>query len=165
MAAADTTRIDREAMFEVQRPFSPVQWSAVLGAIAVLAWSIPGLIVNPDFSIGDSATAERVLGVDMNGWHALSGFFVAIPALLVASRPYLAAVFGFASAASLIATGIWALLDTQLAGGLFYFPHNGTDALLHFGTSTIFLVGAAHYFLIGRSRSGSSRQGSASLSR
>jgi hypothetical protein len=48
----------------------------------------------------------------------------------------------------LAASGIWALLDAQLAGGLLYFPNNETDALLHFGTSTIFLAGAAHYFLI-----------------
>jgi hypothetical protein len=46
----------------------------------------------------------------------------------------------------LIATAVWALFSTKLAGGLFYFPNNGTDALLHFATSTIFLAGA-HYFL------------------
>ena len=63
-------------------------------------------------------------------------------------NPYPAAVFVALAAASLAATGIWALLDTQLAGGLLYFPNNETDALLHFGTSTIFLAGAAHYFLI-----------------
>jgi hypothetical protein len=66
----------------------------------------------------------------------------------VAARPYPAAVSVALAAASLTATGIWALLDTQLAGGLLYFPNNETDALLHFGTSTIFLAGGAHYFLI-----------------
>jgi hypothetical protein len=91
MASTRAAGVERAALFEVQRPFSPAQWSAVAGAIAVLIWSIPGLIVNPDFAVGDSASAERVLGVDMNGWHALSGFFVAIPALLLASRPYPAA--------------------------------------------------------------------------
>ncbi|HVS28519.1 MAG TPA: DUF4383 domain-containing protein [Solirubrobacteraceae bacterium] len=138
-------------MPEVQRPFSPVQWAAVLGSIAVLVWSIPGLIINPDFSTGDSATAVQVLGVDMNGWHAVSGFLVAIPALLVATRPYLAAVFISLVATSLIATGIWALLDAQVAGGLFSLPHGVADALLHFATSAIFVAGAAHYFVIERS--------------
>jgi hypothetical protein len=154
MAGTRAAGVERAALFEVQRPFSPVQWSAVAGAIAVLIWSIPGLIVNPDFAVGDSASAERVLGVDMNGWHAVSGFFVAIPALLLASRPYPAAVFELAAAASLIATGVWALLSTQVAGGLFYFPHDTTDALLHFGTSTIFLAGAVHYFAVERPRRG-----------
>lgn len=132
------------------RRFSAVQWAAVLGSIAVLIWSVPGLIVNPDFSIGDAATAERVLGVDMNGWHAVSGFLVAVPALLVASRPPLAAVVAGLAAGGLIATGVWALFATRLAGGLFYFPNNGADALLHFATALIFLAGAAHYFLVER---------------
>jgi hypothetical protein len=61
-----------------ERPLQPVQWAAILGSIAVLAWSVPGLIVNPDFHIGTDATSVRVLGVDMNGWHAVSGFLVAI---------------------------------------------------------------------------------------
>jgi hypothetical protein len=147
MATAHTTRTHKEAMFDTRWPFSPVQWAAILGSITVLVWSVPGLIVNPDFSSGYSATAERVLGVDMNGWHALSGFLVAIPVLLVASRPHLAAMVVSAAAASLIATGVWALLDTQIAGGLYYFPNNEMDALLHFGTSLIFIAGAAHYYL------------------
>ena len=120
--------------------------------LAVLVWSVPGLIVNPDFATGDAATAERVLGVDMNGWHALSGFLVAIPGLLVATRPHLAALFVTAAAGSLVATGVWALLDNQVAAGLFYFPNNEADAVLHFGTSAIFLAGAAHYHLVERRR-------------
>ena len=141
MTAVSTTRTLRLA---------PVQWAAVLGSIAVLVWSVPGLIVNPDFATGDAATAERVLGVDMNGWHAVSGFLVAIPALVLVGRPHLAAVFISFAAAGLIATAAWALVETQLAGGLFYFPNNEVDALLHFGTSLIFVAGAAHYFLTGR---------------
>jgi hypothetical protein len=134
-------------LFEVRRPFTPVQWAAVAGAVAVLFWSIPGLIVNPDFATGDAASAERVLGVDMNGWHAVSGFLVAVPALLLASRPHLAARFLPLAAGGLIATAVWALFSTAPAGGLFYFPNNQTDAVLHFATSAIFLAGAAHYFL------------------
>ena len=125
-----------------------MQWTTVAGAIAVLFWSVPGIIINPDFATGAAASAERVLGVDMNGWHSLSGFLVAIPALLVASRPRLAALFSAVAAMSLIATGVWALLDTQVAGGLFSFPHQSSDALLHFATSTIWLFGAAHYFFV-----------------
>jgi hypothetical protein len=107
-------------------------------------WSIAVLIVNPDFATDDSATAKRVLGVDMNGWHAVSGLLVAVPAMLMASRPHLVARFLPLAAGGLIATAVWALFSTKLAGGLFYFPNNETDALLHFATSTIFLAGAAH---------------------
>ena len=134
-------------LFEVQRPFSPVQWAALIGSLVVLVWSVPGLIVNPDFAVGDDATAETVLGVDMNGWHAVSGFLIAIPGLLVASRPHLAALFVVFAASGLLATAVWAFLDTQVAGGLFSFPNNERDALFHIGTSAIFLAGAANYWL------------------
>jgi Domain of unknown function (DUF4383) len=142
----------RSQLGAARRPFSPVQWAAVLGSLTVLVWSVPGLIVNADFGVGDAAHSVTVLGVDMNGWHALSGFLVAVPGLVLAFWPRLAAIFNVAAAASLIATAIWALFDTQPAGGLFSFPHNGTDALLHFATSAIFLAGAAHYYLIERAR-------------
>ena len=139
-----------ESLFEKRRPFTPVQWAALAGSLVVLVWSIPGLIVNPDFATGDSATSERVLGVDMNGWHAVSGFLIAVPGLLVASRPHLAAVFNLFAAGGLLATAVWAFLDTQVAGGLFAFPNNEADAFFHIGTSAIFLAGAAHYYLHGR---------------
>jgi hypothetical protein len=136
-------------MLTPERPFQPVQWAAILGSIAVLVWSVPGLIANPDFHIGDSATSVRVLGVDMNGWHAVSGFLVAIPGLFAALRRSWSALFDLAAAGALLSTALWAL-STQVAGGLFYFPHGGADALLHIGTSTIFLAGAAHHYIAGR---------------
>jgi hypothetical protein len=129
------------------RYIAPVGWAAIAGSALVLMWSVPGLFVNPDFGVGDSASAEQVLGADMNGWHALSGFLVVIPALLLVTRPQLEAVYLVLAAGSLIATGVWALFDTQPAAGLFSFPNNEVDALLHFATSTIWLAGAAHYFV------------------
>ena len=124
-----------------------MQWAAILGSLAVLVWSVPGLILNPDFSTGDAATAQRVLGVDMNGWHALSGFLIAIPGLFAALRAQWSWLFNLAAAGSLLATAIWAAASTHVAGGLFYLPHQGADAVLHLGTSAIFLAGAAHYYL------------------
>jgi hypothetical protein len=91
-----------------------------------------------------------VLGVDMNGWHAVSGFLVAIPGFFAALRRSWAALFDISAAAGLLSTALWAVLSTQVAGGLFYFPHGDTDALLHVGTSTIFLAGAAHYLVTQR---------------
>jgi hypothetical protein len=149
MATAQTAPRPRRPL-EADRPLGPAQWAAILGSIAILVWSVPGLIVNPDFSIGDSATAERVLGVDMNGWHALSGFLVAIPGLFAARRADWSGLFNLAAAGSLIATGIWAMIDAQVAGGLFYLPNGGADAVLHFATSAIFLAGGVHYFAFER---------------
>ena len=106
--------------------------------------------MNPDFATGDAASSVRVLGVDMNGWHAVSGFLVAIPGFFAATRRSISALFDLAAAGGLLFTALWASLSTQVAGGLFYFPHGDADALLHIGTSTIFLAGAAHYYLAGR---------------
>jgi len=128
----------------VERPLTPAQWSAIAGAVAVLVWSIPGLIANPDFATGDDATSVRVLAVDMNGWHAVSGFLIALPALFAATRRAYAVIFDLVAAASLCATAVWALAETQVAGGLFYFPHGEADAILHVGTATIFLIGGVH---------------------
>jgi hypothetical protein len=138
---------------------APVQWAAILGALTILVWSVPGLILNPDFAVGDAATAERVLGVDMNGWHAVSGLLVALPALAVLPNPRLTALYLLAASGSLIATAVWALLSTRPAGGLFYFPHNESDAILHFATSAIFLAGAAHYYRRRMNRTSASRSG------
>jgi hypothetical protein len=151
MSARQATRPAPD-MLAVRRPFTPVQWTAVAGALAILLWSVPGMIANPDFSVGRSATAVRVLGVDMNGWHALSGFLVAIPALILAPRPHLAARYNLFAAAALVATGIWALLNVRLAGGLLYFPNNEADAILHFATAAIFAAGSALYFAAARGR-------------
>jgi len=129
----------------VRTGLTAVGWATILGGITILAWSIPGLIINPDFSIGDDATSKIVLGGDMNGWHAVSGFLVAIPGFLVARRPPIAALFCLAAAGSLLTTALWAVLSEHPAGGLFYFPNGGTDALLHVFTSSIFLTGAALY--------------------
>lgn len=134
------------SLFSFERPLVAAQWAAIAGSGAVLAWSIPGLLINPDFAIGDGATSELVLGVDMNGWHAVSGFLVAIPGFFAATRARLAAIFNVVAAAGLIATGVWALLSERVAGGLFYFPNGGGDAILHFATSAIFVAGAIHYF-------------------
>jgi hypothetical protein len=143
-----------------ERPLAPVQWAAIAGSVVVGLWSVAGLIANPDFAIGDEATSELVLGVDMNGWHAVSGFLITIPGLFAATRRDLAAVFCVFAAGGLIATGVWALLSEQVAGGLFYFPNGGADALLHFATSAIFIGGALHWYLTGSS----ARSGAATVS-
>lgn len=113
-----------------------------LGSLMVLVWSVPGILIHPDFAVGDDATSKVVLGSDMNGWHAVSGFAVAIPALLLLPRPPLAARFTVLAATGLVITGIWALFSTRVAGGLFAFPNNEVDAALHFVTAAIWLAGA-----------------------
>jgi hypothetical protein len=104
----------------------------VLAVSAVLtAWSVVGLIANPDFATGADATAVQVLGVDFNGWHALSGLLLVGPGFLMCLRPNWALFFALYAGALLVVTAIWALVDTRPAE-LLAFPHNEADAVLHF---------------------------------
>jgi hypothetical protein len=45
-------------------------------------------------------------------------------------------------AAALIATGVWAIFSTSPAG-IFTFPNNGADAVLHLTTGALFATVAA----------------------
>ena len=60
------------------------QWAIVIVAVFQLAWATAGLIAEPSFDFGEGAATERVLGVDFNGVHALSGFLLFGPAFYFA---------------------------------------------------------------------------------
>jgi Domain of unknown function (DUF4383) len=110
-------------------------------SLALLAWSLAGLLANPDFATGDQVTAEQVLFVDFNGWHALSGIALAAPGLLAGRRASWSLLFAVAAAA-LAATAVWALLDTSPAG-VVAFPNNRADALLHLAFAVLYGSAAA----------------------
>jgi hypothetical protein len=131
---------------ERSRSLDRAQWFAIAGCAAVLIWSIPGLIINPDFAIGSAATSELVLGVDMNGWHAVSGFLIVVPVLVVLRNEQLLPWVMAAATAGLWATALWTLLSESPAGGLFYFPNPTGDVVLHILTGMIFLAGAVAGF-------------------
>lgn len=119
------------------------QIAALVGCAAVFIWSVAGLIVNPDFAIGSSTTSKLVLGVDMNGWHALSGFLVIVPVLIALGNEQLLGWVQGAAGLALYLTAIWTFLSEYPAAGLFYFPHPVGDIVLHLVVGTIFMVGAA----------------------
>jgi Domain of unknown function (DUF4383) len=119
-----------------------IRWAVVAISLALLAWSLVGLIANPDFATGDQATAEQVLFVDFNGWHALSGIALAAPGLLAGRWATWSLFFAVAAAAALAATGVWALLDTSPAG-VVAFLNNEADALLHFAFAVLYGSAAA----------------------
>ena len=115
------------------------QWGIVVLATLQLAWATAGLIAEPSFSIGENAPTARVLGVDFNGVHALSGFLPFLPAYYFALRPKWALYYAIYVATALFATGIWAAFDTQPAW-VFTFPNNGADAILHLTTGSLFAL-------------------------
>ena len=111
-------------------------------SVALLAWSVAGLIANPDFSTGANAPTERVLGVDFNGWHAVSGFLLLGPFFYFVRRPQWALLFALYAGGALVLTAIWALLSTNPAG-ILAFPNNEADAALHMSSGLGFLIVAA----------------------
>lgn len=122
----------------VSRPrWTFAQWGIVLLATLQLLWAIAGLIAEPSFHFGDGAPTQRVLGVDFNGVHALSGFLLFLPAYYFALKPRWAVLYAIYASAALIVTGIWAALSTSPAG-VFTFPNNDADAVLHITTGVLF---------------------------
>jgi len=113
------------------------QWGIVVLAVVQLTWALAGLIAEPSFHFGDGAPTQRVLGVDFNGVHALSGFLLFAPAFFFALKPRWAVLYAIYAAVALILTGLWAIWSTTPAG-IFTFPNNNADAILHISTGVLF---------------------------
>jgi hypothetical protein len=122
-----------------REPWTFAQKGIVVLAVLQLLWSLAGLIAEPSFSLSDNAPTERVLGVDFNGIHALSGFLLFLPAFYFALKPKWALYYAIYVAAALISTGIWALFSTQPAW-VFTFPNNASDGTFHIATGTLFAI-------------------------
>lgn len=123
------------------------QWSFVQIAVLVLAtvltlWSLAGLIVNPDFTTGASAPTEQVLGIDFNGWHAVSGFLLFAPAFVAVARREWALAYAIAAGLALFVTSVWIWLDTEPLFVL-HLPNNASDAVFHMFFALAFLTAAA----------------------
>ena len=115
------------------------QKGVVILAALQLTWALAGFIAEPSFSLADDAPTERVLWVDFNGYHALSGLLLFAPAFYFALRPRWALYYAIYAAAALYATGIWAFFDTNPAF-VFTFPNNSSDAIFHIATGTLFAI-------------------------
>lgn len=132
------------------------EWTFGQKALVVLAslqllWATAGFIAEPSFHLGADAPTEKVLGVDFNGIHALSGFLLFLPAFFFARRPDWAFYYDVYAAAALYITGIWAFFDEQPAW-VFTFPNNSADGVFHLATGTLFAVLAAVQLSENRSR-------------
>ncbi len=131
-----------EATTASRTPWTFAQWAIVIVAVFQLAWATAGLIAEPSFDFGEGAATERVLGVDFNGVHALSGFLLFLPAFYFALKPRWAVLYATYVAIALIVTGVWAIFSTSPAG-VFTVPNNDADAILHLTTGALFAAIAA----------------------
>lgn len=126
------------------------QWAVVVLASLQLLWALAGFLAEPSFDFGEDAVTERVLWVDFNGVHALSGLLLFGPAYYFALRPKWAVYYALYAAAALFATGVWALFETQPAY-VFTFPNNTSDGIFHLITGALFLGIALIQMAIDRS--------------
>ena len=122
-------------------------WTFAQKALVVLAalqllWATAGFIAEPSFHVGADAPTEKVLWVDFNGIHALSGFLLFLPAFYFARRPDWAFYYDVYVAGALFVTGVWAMFEEQPAW-VFTFPSNVNDGIFHLATGTIFALLAA----------------------
>jgi hypothetical protein len=120
------------------------EWTFAQKALVILAalqllWATAGLIAEPSFQIGADAPTTKVLWVDFNGIHALSGLLLFLPAFYFARRPDWAIYYTVYIAVALWITGIWALFDEQ-PGWVFTFPDNANDGVFHLVTGTLFAL-------------------------
>ncbi len=132
-----------EAAAVQREPWTFAQKAVVTIAVLQLLWATAGLIAEPSIDFGEDAVTERVLWVDFNGVHAISGFLLFLPAFWFALRPKWALWYAVYVAVALISTGIWALFTTQPAWGVFTFPNNDADGIFHIATGALFALIAA----------------------
>ena len=72
-----------EATTAPRQEWTFAQWAVVIVVSLQLLWALAGLIAEPSIDFGDDAVTEKVLGVDFNGVHAISGFLLFLPGLLL----------------------------------------------------------------------------------
>jgi Domain of unknown function (DUF4383) len=118
------------------------QYGLLIVCAAQLVWAAAGFVAEPSFSTAADAPTEQVLGVDFNGWHALSGLLLFGPGLFLATRPLWAVMYSLCAGVLLVITGVWAIFSTDVAI-VFTFPNNESDAILHLITGAVLLGIAA----------------------
>src|SRR5690242_128745 len=107
--------------------------------VAILIHDVVALAINPDFGIGANANPVKFLWVDYNGWHAVAGFALFGPGLLIWRNASLARVYALAIVVALLITAAWGLLDENPLG-ILSFPDQRADAIFHIGVAALFAV-------------------------
>ena len=111
------------------RDWTVAQHFAIWIALFTTVTGLIGLAINPDFAVGDDATAESFIGIDWNGWHGVAALLVGVPGLAIAWLPGLAIPYLAYRAITDAGAGLWAALDDHPFGVLFL-PTAG-DAIAH----------------------------------
>lgn len=113
--------------------------SVLVLCVVILIHDVIALAINPDFGIGANAHTVKFHGVDYNGWHAVAGFALFGPGLIVWRRADLARIYALAVVLALVVTAGWGLLDENPLG-ILSLPDQQADAIFHVTVAAIFLV-------------------------
>lgn len=120
------------------RDWTVAQHFAIWIGLFTTVTGLIGMAINPDFAIGDDATAEAFI-VDWNGWHAVAALLVGLPGLAVAWLPGLAVPYLAYRAITDAGVALWAALDDNPLGVL-YLP-TSSDAILHLSIAAVAALG------------------------
>jgi len=121
------------------RDWTIAQHFAIWLGLAAVVLGVVGLAINPDFAVGDNATAESFAGVDWNGWHGVAAILVGLPGIAIAWLPKFAIPYLVYRAVTDAAVGLWVALDDRPLGVLFL-PTNG-DLVFHVVVAAVATLG------------------------
>jgi hypothetical protein len=120
------------------REWTVAQHFAIWIALYTVVVGLIGFAINPDFAVGDDATAEAFI-VDWNGWHAVAALLVGLPGLAIAWFGELAVPYLIYRAVTDAGAGLWAALDDNPLVVL-YLPTT-SDAIFHFALAAVAALG------------------------
>ena len=120
------------------KSWTVTQQLSLITGVLFLAHSIGGMVVNPDFAVGDDATSEVWLWMDWNGWHALAGIALWATAIAVSPRADLSRIFAVAVIATQLPLVGWMLVDSRPLG-LLVMPSTA-DLVFHSVTVLLFVA-------------------------
>lgn len=113
------------------------QWGVAVIALFHVIEAITMLLSGRlSFAIGPSM---QVLGMDMNGWHAVAGLLLFVPGLVCATRRSWAVAYLLVASLGGIVPGIWCFFSTRVMW-LLVMPHQVSSGVIHLVIAAIMIV-------------------------
>lgn len=113
-------------------------FGVVVGVLLSLL-GIVSLIVNADFSTGESISAERLLYFDVNGWSGVLYLLTGLVALFATADKARARTVAMAVGGLYLILTVWSLFDASILGLL---PVNDLTAITYAAIGVIGVAGA-----------------------
>ncbi|MBI5311320.1 MAG: DUF4383 domain-containing protein [Actinobacteria bacterium] len=118
---------------------SVAQMFGVVVGVLLSLLGIVSLIVNADFSTGESISAERLLYFDVNGWSGVLYLLTGLVALFATADKARARTVAMAVGGLYLILTVWSLFDASILGLL---PVNDLTAITYAAIGVIGVAGA-----------------------